>query len=286
MVKPTTKVRLPLHAHHLHKQDFDSYRAVFADYLDIQKQLDLDELSEDEVKGRWKSFLGKWNRGELAEGWYDPDTKAKADARQASRPAIEPAGPRRASLVAAEGQASEDGDGDEDGEDGYGPALPETARRRMGPTVPGMQDLQHKRELADEDREGRIADIRHERKLDRQSQKDRLDELAPRAEPGSRERQLEKKRENAAANRSFAEAKEGGGGVEEVGDKDLMGEDGVDSVKAEIKAQGRRKNEREIRKEEMLRARAEERGERMAEYRRKEDKTVDMLRELARARFG
>jgi len=33
---------------------------MFALYLDIQKQLVLDELDEHEVKGRWKSFVGKW----------------------------------------------------------------------------------------------------------------------------------------------------------------------------------------------------------------------------------
>jgi len=36
------------------------HRAVFALYLDIQKHIDIDELSSDEVKGRWKSFVGKW----------------------------------------------------------------------------------------------------------------------------------------------------------------------------------------------------------------------------------
>ena len=29
-------------------------------YLDIQKQIDIDTLDETEVKGRWKSFVGKW----------------------------------------------------------------------------------------------------------------------------------------------------------------------------------------------------------------------------------
>lgn len=29
-------------------------------YLDIQKGIFLDDLGEDEVKGRWKSFVGKW----------------------------------------------------------------------------------------------------------------------------------------------------------------------------------------------------------------------------------
>lgn len=33
---------------------------MFGLYLDIQKKLVLEELSEDEVKGRWKSFVGKW----------------------------------------------------------------------------------------------------------------------------------------------------------------------------------------------------------------------------------
>ena len=33
---------------------------MFALYLDIQKQLDIEDLSEAEVKGRWKSFVNKW----------------------------------------------------------------------------------------------------------------------------------------------------------------------------------------------------------------------------------
>jgi hypothetical protein len=33
---------------------------MFAVYLDIQKQKDIEELDEGEVKGRWKSFIHKW----------------------------------------------------------------------------------------------------------------------------------------------------------------------------------------------------------------------------------
>lgn len=33
---------------------------MFALYLDIQKQLVFEDLAKDEVKGRWKSFVGKW----------------------------------------------------------------------------------------------------------------------------------------------------------------------------------------------------------------------------------
>lgn len=49
-----------MNARPLSKHDLREYRAMFALYLDIQKQIDVDELSEEEVKGRWKSFLGKW----------------------------------------------------------------------------------------------------------------------------------------------------------------------------------------------------------------------------------
>lgn len=51
---------LPLNARELTKHDLSAYLPMFALYLDIQKQIDVDELPEDEVKGRWKSFVKKW----------------------------------------------------------------------------------------------------------------------------------------------------------------------------------------------------------------------------------
>jgi hypothetical protein len=38
----------------------EAYEAMFAMYLDIQKGLLIEDLSEEEVKGRWKSFIRKW----------------------------------------------------------------------------------------------------------------------------------------------------------------------------------------------------------------------------------
>ena len=48
----------------------------------------------------------------------------------------------------------------------------------------------------------------------------------------------------------------------------------------------RKKNERELRKEEILRARAAEREVRMQVAREKEEKTMSVFREIARQRFG
>tara|TARA_R110002060_G_scaffold44631_1_gene55982 strand:+ start:130 stop:231 length:102 start_codon:yes stop_codon:yes gene_type:complete len=33
---------------------------MFATYLDIQKQKILEDMDEIEVRGRWKSFIGRW----------------------------------------------------------------------------------------------------------------------------------------------------------------------------------------------------------------------------------
>lgn len=33
---------------------------MFAMYLDIQKGILIEDLPEEEVKGRWKSFIRKW----------------------------------------------------------------------------------------------------------------------------------------------------------------------------------------------------------------------------------
>lgn len=51
---------LPLGARPLSKHDYLAYKPMFALYLDIQKQKMVESLDEDEVKGRWKSFIGKW----------------------------------------------------------------------------------------------------------------------------------------------------------------------------------------------------------------------------------
>ncbi|KAK5169430.1 uncharacterized protein LTR77_005406 [Saxophila tyrrhenica] len=280
------KEKLPFRSPHLHRHDFDAYKALFADYLDLQKDLDFAALDDREIQGRWKSFLNKWNRGELAEGWYDPETKRKADDR--AKVSRRPSPPRRPFVSDALPNASGSRNGtvskEDESDDDLGPAPATSGGERYGPSAPGFQDLQYKRELAEEDRANQRADLRYERKQDRKAQKERLEELAPRAEPGSRERQLEKKRDAAMSNRAFAESKDAG--TEEVGESDLMGDGGVDHFKAKKKAEERQKNERELRKEERLRAREAEREERLSEHRKKEEKTMEYLRTLAQQRFG
>lgn len=112
------------------------------------------------------------------------------------------------------------------------------------------------------------------------------EEIAPRAEAGTRERQLEKRREVAASNRAFAEA--GGASFEAVPESDLMGsgDSELAALKREKEQNQRKKNEREIRREEVRRAQAAEREERVQKYREKEQETMGWLQQLAKQRFG
>lgn len=57
---PAPPVVLPYQARELSRRDLDVYEPMFAMYLDIQKGLLIEDLKDEEVKGRWKSFIRKW----------------------------------------------------------------------------------------------------------------------------------------------------------------------------------------------------------------------------------
>ncbi|GAP92464.1 putative related to RNA helicase HEL117 [Rosellinia necatrix] len=312
--------------------DLDAFRLLFARYLDIQKQIDMAALDEREIRGRWKSFVGKWNNGELAEGWYQPETfegvmldsLAAGDETEGEsirsleggqdiangRRRDSPAGrgrdtlpPRRAAARGDEGDATSrsrdtDEDDDEDDDD-YGPILPAqngprhsnpktASEAKHGPSIPTIPDLALRREMEASERDEARVLLRQERRDERAQQKERLEELAPRAEAGSQARRLEKRRERREANATFANGRSANE-IPDMADSELMGGGaggGIEEYKRARKEAERKKTEREVRREEMLRAKREEREERAREYREREAQTVDMLREIAKARFG
>ena len=150
-----------------------------------------------------------------------------------------------------------------------------------------MINIMYLTELAIENALSARDSLRHQRTLNRKHEKERLEELAPRAEAGTKERMLEKKREKADGNRAFASSNFEAGDVAEVPERDLLGDDGgIEGFKKQKREMERKKNEREIRREEVLRARAVEREERVKQYKEKEEATMKGLVELARARFG
>lgn len=286
--QPEATVKLPFDARPLSKADLNAFEPLLGEYLSLQKQKDITQMDDHEVKGRWKSFVGKWNRKELAEGWYDPETFTRISAEN-------PVVPRasRASVHQEEREQpvknaidNDNNSEDEEDDDDYGPTLPGSDRtRRSGPGIPTLQDLSLRTELNEEDRQASIADLRNARKADRTVQKERLDDLVPRAEAGTRERMLEKKAEVADKMRSFRDKSPGT--MEVADEKELMGGgDSLDEYKKAKEREQRRKTDREIRREEIDRAKREEMEERKRAWQEREEGTVSMLRELARQRFG
>lgn len=282
--EPKVAEALPFGARHLTKYDLPNFEAFLGHYLDIQKQRYIEDMDDTEVKGRWKSFIKKWNSGELAEGWYDPEMFARVTASQEAHQPTRQASPPRRSPTRETTRAHHTRDQDSDSDYGPAPVGSAGAGRRAGAGIPSMQDLAHRDEMRQESREADKEDLRAERKADRKLQKERLDELVPRAEAGTRERKLEKRQE---VNNKMREFREKSPGMDASNEKELMG--GGDSLAEykQMKAQEqRRKTEREIRREEIARAKQEEMDERRRKYQEKEQGTMSMLQELARQRFG
>ncbi|KAK5626378.1 hypothetical protein RRF57_002093 [Xylaria bambusicola] len=299
---------LPCNARELSRSaDFSTFRPLFARYLDVQKQIDITTLGEREVRGRWKSFVSKWNDRDLAEGWYQPETfeDAMLDAQGASN--IPGAGKGRggkhnsaARREADLGLQRTEGKDEDDDDDDYGPILPtqdnidnrtgganSLSQNKHGPGIPTLSDIASRHEHEASDRNDARELLRLERKADRALQKERLDDLVPRADAGTQARRLEKRREVRDANASFANAKSSND-VPELAETDLMGGDGggLEEYKRLKREAERKKTEREVRREEIWRAKKEEREERAREYREREANTIDMLREIAKSRFG
>lgn len=249
------------------------------------------------------------NDGKLAEGWYDPRTLMKAiNSNRATLGRNADAAAKRESegnIKQTTGQGTtepkynrQDEEREDMDDDEFGPTLPHSdlnfsktqSSTRSGPSIPRFDDLQHARELAAEDalasRKQAAKDHLADRKSEQAIRRSHLDDIAPRAEPGTRERQLEKRRELAASNRTFASAKTDPTDVE-LPESDVMGgEEGPGELKRLKETEERKRTEREIRREEVMRAKKEERELRMREMKEKEEKTMEMLREIARARFG
>jgi len=82
------------------------------------------------------------NRGTLAEGYYDPATKHKADETDSyeSRPV-------KSENTHAHNAHQKDTEVEDEEEDEYGPSLPGqmVESRRIGPAVPGLDDIQQRR---------------------------------------------------------------------------------------------------------------------------------------------
>ena len=162
-------ITLPLNSPPISTRHFTTLTPVFASYLSIQKNLTFSDLDHTEAKGRFKSFVRHYNRGELARGWYERVVALFRDGPPAAEETavdVREPPPKRPRVE------KENDDVDEDSSDNeFGPAPPGQGKRRdrLGPRVPGVDELEIQKELHQEDRVRSLEDFRYERRLDRKS---------------------------------------------------------------------------------------------------------------------
>jgi hypothetical protein len=272
-------------------------------------------MDTDEVQDQWEMFVRKWNAGRLDSKWYEPEMILRViRERSLEEPRARVSITREGSATVGTGldvgvneymshtdvmegvpsrERLMEGNA-EDEDDDYAPPLPPSTEplgrtassSKPGPAIPSLEDLELRRALQAEAEEDRLASLRLARRADRSVQKERLEEVAPKPDAGSHERKLEKRKATTDMMRQFTSAREGGD-IAEVDDKELIGGgDGADDYRRMLANMQRKKTEREVRREEIARARNAERDERVREYKAKEQETVEMLKELARQRFG
>lgn len=135
---------LPYSARPLVKADLQTLAPLFVHYLSLQKRKDARGMDEREFRGRWKSFVGKWNRNELAEGWYDPEMLTRVSAWAAEEqeeetqeaPLQDSSGPSNEPRAVGDERAGSATGCDDDDDDDYGPTLPQSNPRRRPSRTP------------------------------------------------------------------------------------------------------------------------------------------------------
>ncbi len=90
------------------------------------------------------------NRGDLAEGWYDPATKRRAEESASTRRSEAQSPPRLRKDSPDYGEQTlrrSANNGDSGGDDDYGPMLPTKAPRNRypGPVIPNLEELEYRR---------------------------------------------------------------------------------------------------------------------------------------------
>lgn len=165
----------------------------------------------------------------------------------------------------------------------------------IGPSAPPSKPSHHSDARLEAEEAGEIAQRqeRGSRRTARRELQERQDEQAelllgrPSRGGGGREAQIEKRREQNRSNREFEEARRGGGGDDEISEDILLG---GGSFREAIQQRDRRQDQQSAKREDAREARRAEREQEMAnkreEYRSKEDRTMQMLKDLAKSRFG
>ncbi|KAJ9474446.1 hypothetical protein PHBOTO_004479 [Pseudozyma hubeiensis] len=285
---PSTPASLPFDASPLTSEDYFIRSSEFKHWLSSSKQLYLDEISSASARRYFDRFVRRWNTGRLDDPYYSgtirsldssagktrhkwsftnhkgyASEKAKLELMKDSIDTLTN-GDSRGAREARDAERRTKRSHDTEHTNRVDPARPSPAARQF--------DREHQQDLT------RISSSQHRKRL-RQDAADIAEEQQGTAT--GRERTLEKKRQINADKRAFAESRRQDG--LELDDRDIYDDDRkVAGQEARSKGRSKREQARLERMEE----RKEELQGRVDEMKRKEDKTMDMFKAMARERFG
>ncbi|KLO20616.1 hypothetical protein SCHPADRAFT_13969 [Schizopora paradoxa] len=248
------------------------------------------ELSGEKARSYFRKFIKAWNRGRLSHPYYSSSggtTHAPASSNTAYKWSFAAKGTiTRAERETIESVRSSATHPNDEGEFVAGPTLSTTgapgssSRTPRGPTLPRPGDLTLAQESAET---ARLAELSANRKRARAEEKERMDEmLGPK--PIGREGQLEKKRARRENDRATRDQKD-----DAIGDWDegvLMGSGDADSFQARIAQRDAARKRAEEKKGINREERSTAIRERQDAMREKDKATMEMLKKMAKDRFG
>lgn len=270
------------------KADYFSKSKEFRTWLKRAKGTDFESLDADAARKKFKSFVEKWNDGLLEDMYYTGIPTAIADSAtktqhrwgfvdkldDADRFKLEkersfvsaltnyskPGAPASAGAGATAPTAGA-GAGTAGPSAGYG-AAPSGGYGVTG--GPGPSRSSHDARAADDEREARASKAALERKVSRDRTKQLLEEVAPKATPGSREAAMEKRMEVAGKLHGAARERESGIDGLEVGEGVLMGSGGSSDYQRALQQRQQREARLYQQRSEKLTAAQEKEKEVMA----------------------
>ncbi|GMK59460.1 hypothetical protein CspeluHIS016_0800660 [Cutaneotrichosporon spelunceum] len=281
------------------EEDYFLKAGEFRFWLKEERGKYLDQLSSADAHKYFRRFVRRWNDGALPRACYAAHKTAGSLASDntaykwkftansrfnsvelaATRESVERATHSKLHHGNAETTPGDDSDGD------IGPVLepsspspgPQLVGPSVGPSAPTVAERQMAREVqAEREHMERSA----ERRAGRKVLLERAEEHAPR-QTGKEGRQAEKRATNQQ-NKQIRE-KDSAAGLE-VDDDTLMGDDS--SFAAALRARDGASSRRADRKAEEAAERRAAHEERLVERRQKDSETMEMLKTMARQRYG
>ncbi|GAC92857.1 hypothetical protein PHSY_000414 [Pseudozyma hubeiensis SY62] len=288
---PSTSISLPFDASPLTSDDYFIRSSEFKHWLSSSKQLYLDEISSASARRYFDRFVRRWNAGRLDDPYYSGTIRSLDSSAGKTR--------HKWSFTTHQGYASEkaklelmkDSIDTLTNGDSRGAREARDAERRTKRSH-NTEDSERGSQARPSTVAQRQFDREHQRDLDRisssQDRKRLRQDAADMAEEQEgkstgRERTMEKRREINADKRAFAESRRPDG--LELDDRDIY-DDERKAGRGDEDARNRGRSKREQARQERLEERKEELQGRVDEMKRKEDKTMDMFKAMARERFG